>query len=136
MAIGCHAYGGGIKGAPLPSAGFAAPVLSGGSGFSSGYGSTGFVAPLPAAHVPVAPLPVAHVPVAPLPARFEAAIHSRRTYQVIPVPHQPELVQPQIIEVPAGELPVQVLFRTVSSRLNVQQTHTPGKVYMNISQYF
>jgi len=56
----------------------------------------------------------------------DAAIQTRRTYEVRPVALQNDYAQPQIIEVQPEQLPVQVHFRTASSRVNVQQSHQPG----------
>jgi hypothetical protein len=56
----------------------------------------------------------------------DAAIQTRRTVEVRPVALQSDYAQPQIIEVQPDQLPVQVHFRTASSRVNVQQSHQPG----------
>ena len=55
-----------------------------------------------------------------------AAVQTKRTVEVRPVASHSEPIQPQIIEVPAEELPVHVHFKSVSSRVLVQQTHIPG----------
>jgi len=56
----------------------------------------------------------------------DAAIQTRRTYELRPVMLQSDYAQPQIINVAPDQLPVQVHFRTASSKVNVQQSHTPG----------
>jgi len=58
---------------------------------------------------------------------YEAPIHTRRTVELRPLAtQQQDYQQPQIIEVNPDHVPVQVHFRTSSSRVNVQQSHTPG----------
>ncbi len=61
-------------------------------------------------------------PVGPLPA----AIQSMRTYEVRPVSLPQEPVVPQIIEIEPSEQPFQIIFRSISSPVHVQQIHTPG----------
>lgn len=56
-----------------------------------------------------------------------APIQTHRTVEL----RQPQVLhqdyaQPQIIDVNADNVPVQVHFRTAGSRVNVQQSHTPG----------
>jgi hypothetical protein len=55
-----------------------------------------------------------------------AAIQSKRTYEVVPSPLYQEPAVPQIIEVHPSIQPVQVIFRSISSPVQVQQIHTPG----------
>ncbi len=62
------------------------------------------------------------VPVGPLPA----AIQSTRTYEVRPISLPQEPAVPQIIEIEPSEQPVQIIFRSISSPVHVQQIHTPG----------
>ncbi|CAG2179156.1 unnamed protein product, partial [Oppiella nova] len=58
---------------------------------------------------------------------YDAAIQTRRTVELRPLAtDQNDYSQPQIIEVNPDHVPVQVHFRTGSSRVNVQQSHTPG----------
>lgn len=57
---------------------------------------------------------------------INAAVISRRTVEVRPVPSQREQAQPQIIDVDGGDLPVVINFRSASSRLVVKQSHQPG----------
>jgi hypothetical protein len=58
---------------------------------------------------------------------YDAAIQTRRTVELRPLAtDQNDYSQPQIIEVNPDHVPVQVHFRTASSRVNVQQSHTPG----------
>ena len=90
-----------------------AGVLGGaGLGLSTGgaYGA-GYAAPL-ARSAPIGPV--------------FAAVQSRRTYDVIPVPSSIEPAIPQVIEVEPNEQPVQFIFRSQSSPVLVQQVHTPG----------
>jgi hypothetical protein len=65
---------------------------------------------------------VINAPIGPV----SAAIQSRRTYEVVPSPLPQEPAVPQIIEVEPSIQPVQVLFRSISSPVVVQQAHTPG----------
>jgi len=55
-----------------------------------------------------------------------AAIHSRRSYEVIPVNSIEEPAIPQVVDVEPSIQPVHVIFRTASSPVLVQQIHTPG----------
>jgi len=58
---------------------------------------------------------------------LEGAIQTRRTVELKqPLALQDSYAQPQIIEVNPDHVPVQVHFRTASSRVNVQQSHNPG----------
>ncbi|XP_054159723.1 uncharacterized protein LOC128957933 [Oppia nitens] len=57
---------------------------------------------------------------------YDAAIQTRRTVELRPVATQQDYSQPQIIEVNPDHVPVQVHFKTGSSRVNVHQSHTPG----------
>jgi len=101
-----YSAGGSYGGAPTQ-------VVTGGNG---GYGgSSGYGGGLAFA-----------APAAPAAASYDAAIQTRRTVEVRPVAYQQDFAQPQIIEVAPEELPVQVHFRTASSRVNVHQSHTPG----------
>ena len=62
------------------------------------------------------------VPIGPV----HAAVHSRRTYDVIPVPTTYDAPIPQVIEVGPNVQPVHFIFRSQSSPITVQQIHTPG----------
>jgi len=73
---------------------------------------------------------VRQVPVGPI----TAAIQSTRTYEVIPVALPYEAAIPQTIEVPQNVQPVNIIFRTQSSPLNLQQIHTPGVPQFESSQ--
>ena len=55
-----------------------------------------------------------------------AAIQSTRSYEVVPValPYEPAI--PQTIDVPPNIQPVEIVFRTQSSPMNMLQIHTPG----------
>lgn len=57
---------------------------------------------------------------------INAAIQSTRTYEVVPVPLHYEAPVPQTIEVGPNIQPVNMIFRTQSSPLNLQQVHTPA----------
>lgn len=58
-----------------------------------------------------------------------AAVETHRSVEVKPVQMVSEPHQPQVIEVPSDDMPVTVHFKSQSSRVLVQQTHTPGKVF-------
>ncbi|XP_054160309.1 uncharacterized protein LOC128958473 [Oppia nitens] len=60
------------------------------------------------------------------PGPLSAAIQTHRTFEVVPVSLPQEPPVPQIIDVEPSEQPVQVIFRSVSSPVLVQQIHTPG----------
>jgi len=62
------------------------------------------------------------VPIGPV----TAAIQSTRTYEVRPLALPQEPAIPQLIEVEPNEQPVQIVFRSQSSPVFVQQVHTPG----------
>jgi len=58
------------------------------------------------------------------------AVQTRRTVQVIPVQVEEEGdIEPQIIEIESSSLPLQLNFRSQSSRLTVHQSHTPSTVF-------
>jgi hypothetical protein len=79
---------------------------AGGLGLATGYAGKGVI------NAPIGPV--------------SAAIQSRRTYEVLPSPLPQEPAVPQIIEVEPSIQPVQVIFRSISSPVQVQQIHTPG----------
>nr|XP_027204225.1 putative uncharacterized protein DDB_G0277255 [Dermatophagoides pteronyssinus] len=56
------------------------------------------------------------------------AIESTRTVEVKPVQVMGEPHEPQVVEVPSEDMPVTVHFKSQSSRVLVQQTHTPAQV--------
>ena len=66
-----------------------------------------------------------------------AAVETHRTVEVKPVQMPNEPHEPQVIEVPSDDMPVVVHFKSQSSRVLVQQTHTPGinivlyKIFLN-----
>jgi len=94
---------------------------AGGLGLTGGLGLAGGIGGIGLAAGPIGAVGLAG-PVGPVPA----AIQSRRTYEVRPVLLPQEPAVPQIIEVEPSEQPVQVVFRSVSSPVLVQQVHTPG----------
>ena len=55
-----------------------------------------------------------------------AAVETHRSVEVKPVQMSNEPHEPQVIEVPSEDMPVVVHFKSQSSRVLVQQTHTPG----------
>jgi len=55
-----------------------------------------------------------------------AAVQSHRSYEVVPVPLHYEAAVPVTIDIPANVQPINMIFRTASSPLNVQQIHTPA----------
>jgi len=90
------------------------------------YGGS-YAAPIGPAVIQQAPLVGGYAaPAYPAPVAYDAAINTRRTVEVRPVAFQGDYAQPQIIDVAPEELPVQVHFRTASSRVNVHQSHQPG----------
>ncbi|OTF80404.1 DFP2-like protein [Euroglyphus maynei] len=56
------------------------------------------------------------------------AIESTRTVEVKPVQVMGEPHEPQVVEVPSEDMPVTVHFKSQSSRVLVQQTHTPAQI--------
>ena len=75
-----------------------------------------------------APAPISYQP-APVQqsyAPIEAAVQTRRTYEVRPVLVDELQAQPQVIEISPNVESVVIHFRTSSSRLNVQQSHVPS----------
>jgi len=57
---------------------------------------------------------------------IEAAVQSRRTVEVREMTIPQDYIQPQIIEVNADHMPVQIHFKSSSSPVTVRQSHTPG----------
>lgn len=60
-------------------------------------------------------------------APVSAAVGTKRTYEVRPVMIQGEPPVPSVVHVLPSEQPVQVVFRTHSSPVLVQQVHTPAQ---------
>lgn len=56
----------------------------------------------------------------------QAAIATKRTFEVRPIMLQSEPPVPSVVDVQPSEQPVQVIFRTQSSPVLVQQVHTPS----------
>jgi hypothetical protein len=105
------ALGGGYGGGLALSKGFGGGLaLDGGYGgglaLAGGYGAKGLVQHGPAIH--------------------PAAIHSTRSYEVVPVALNYEAPIPQTIDVGPNIQPVEIIFRTQSSPLGLQQIHTPA----------
>lgn len=57
---------------------------------------------------------------------YQAAIFTKHTVETRPVVTNNEQSQPAIINVDGGELPLEIVFRSVTSRLKVRQQHSPG----------
>jgi len=153
------AFGGGFRGLPIggPFGGHGGPIPLGLPGPAPlplglpGPGPLAITRPLP---VPIAaPLPLAaplrtfSAPViaaplaipAPVPQVYgpiEAAVHTRRTFEVRPVLLEQDLAVPQVLEVSPNYEAVQIHFRTASSRLNAIQSHEsfPGTVEHTASE--
>ena len=103
------ALGLGLRTAPL---GLGVPTLGGlGLGLGAGYG---------------APLALAGGYARQAIGPVTAAVHSTRSYEVVPVPVSYEAAIPQTIDIPLNVQPINMIFRTQSSPLNVQQIHTPA----------
>lgn len=56
-----------------------------------------------------------------------AAIHSTRTVEYKAVPYSDEPLVPQVVEVEASEIPLNIHFKSRSSTIQVSQSHTPGE---------
>ncbi|KAH7644299.1 dfp2-like protein [Dermatophagoides farinae] len=61
------------------------------------------------------------------PAQVSAAVQTKRTVEVKPILFQSDPVEPHIVDVEASIQPVQVVFRSSSSPVMVQQIHTPAQ---------
>ncbi len=94
-------------------------IGTGGLGYGSlGYGSLGYGAiGLAPFGLGLAKAPLAAAPLAPAYGFYGAPALSLAA----PLP-----AAPQILEVEADDQPVQVIFKSLSSRVHVQQVHTPG----------
>ncbi len=55
--------------------------------------------------------------------RYQAAIFTKHTVETRPVMTSNELTQPAIIEVDGGDLPLELVFKSTTSRLKVRQQH-------------
>ncbi|XP_054166153.1 uncharacterized protein LOC128963664 [Oppia nitens] len=58
---------------------------------------------------------------------IEAAVQTRRTVELRQVAIPSSYAQPQVIDVNSDNMPVQINFRSSSSRIQVHQTHTPSQ---------
>lgn len=66
--------------------------------------------------------------------RINAAVFSTQTFETKPVQSQIGPIEPQIIEVEGNELPVEIVFKSSSSRIKVRQDHRmqgPGETEYN-----
>ena len=73
---------------------------------------------------PVVAAPVAYAaPVQQVYGPIDAAIHTRRTFEVRPVLSEQTIGQPQVIDISPNYEAVQIHFRTASTRLNAIQSH-------------
>lgn len=88
----------------------------GGNSLSSIFGSSGYGGGEAAAAQSAAPK-----------GPVTVGVESHRSVEVKPVQIMSEAHEPQVIEVPSDDMPVTVHFKSQSSRVLVQQTHTPGK---------
>lgn len=59
---------------------------------------------------------------------YTAAVETSRTVEVKPVQSSNEQYEPHVVEVPGDDSPVIVHFKSQSSRVLIQQTHTPAEV--------
>ncbi|KPM07526.1 DFP2-like protein 26 [Sarcoptes scabiei] len=60
-------------------------------------------------------------------AQVSAAIQTKRTVEVKPIVLQSDPIEPHVVDVEASFQPVQVVFRSSSSPVMVQQIHTPAQ---------
>lgn len=58
--------------------------------------------------------------------RIQAAVQTKHTFETRPVDIPFEDLEPQIIEVEGGALPLEIHFKSASSRIRVHQTHQAG----------
>jgi hypothetical protein len=130
LALGCNAqYGGIMSGTKSFAAPMAAPAPQFAAPLPAAPALQTFAAPQTQAYA--APQQTYSAPLQTYAAPqqsygpVEAAVHSRRTVELRNVAVQQQTYQPQIIEVNSDNLPVQINFRSHSSPVNVQQTHTP-----------
>ena len=60
----------------------------------------------------------------------EAAVHTKKTIEVIPVKfEEPQEGEPQVIEISPYEVPLSIVFKTQTNKINVNQEHKSGKGY-------
>lgn len=59
---------------------------------------------------------------------YTAAVETSRTVEVKPVQSTNEQYEPHVVEVPGDDSPVIVHFKSQSSRVLIQQTHTPAVI--------
>lgn len=57
---------------------------------------------------------------------YQAAIFTKHSVETRPVVTSNQQSQPAVIEVDGGELPVEIVFKSVTSRLKVRQEHSSG----------
>ena len=58
----------------------------------------------------------------------EAAIHTKKTVEVIPVRFdEPKDGEPQVIEITPYEVPLSIVFKTQTNKIQVNQEHKTGK---------
>lgn len=58
----------------------------------------------------------------------EAAVHTKKTVEVIPVRfEEPKEGEPQVIEISPYEVPLSIVFKTQTNKINVNQEHRSGK---------
>lgn len=57
----------------------------------------------------------------------EAAVHTKKTVEVIPVRfEEPREGEPQVIEISPYEVPLSIVFKTQTNKINVNQEHRSG----------
>lgn len=57
----------------------------------------------------------------------EAAVHTKKTIEVIPVRfEEPKDGEPQVIEISPYEVPLSIVFKTQTNKINVNQEHKSG----------
>lgn len=67
----------------------------------------------------------------------QAAVHTKHSFEERPVSYPYEEIEPQIIEVEGGGAPLEIHFKSSSSRIKVRQSHepsTPAEVEMTQSE--
>lgn len=58
----------------------------------------------------------------------EMAVHTKKTVEVIPVRfEEPKDGEPQVIEISPYEVPLSIVFKTQTQKINVNQEHKTGK---------
>lgn len=62
----------------------------------------------------------------------EAAVHTKKTVEVIPVRfEEPKDGEPQVIEITPYEVPLSIVFKTQTNKIQVNQEHKTGKAIYN-----